>query len=559
MRATRAGRRLRTLGTGFSGRSGRLPLTAGLWALLLTAAAAQAPPAGPAGGVAAARQATVAALPAQPAEPAGFHAADYSYEARLQDLEARLYEQQQETESLRRALEATQASHANPAEGGAAPAEGGDGGYVIGSDLTMKANWKDGFEVTSANKDFRFHAGGRTQFDGVWFDSSDAFTGTGGVGDADAVNFRRARFRLDGTFYEVYDWVAEFDFVNSVNDNVGLQPGSEINGNIINVTAPTDLYWNIKEIPLIGNFRIGNVKEPIGMEHLTSSRYLDFMERSFLQDAFVGAFNNGFTPGMTIFNWTSNERATWALGAYKITSNVFEFNTGDGEYAVTGRATWTPWFDEPSHGRYLWHVGGAFSHRDLDEGRLRYRSRASLRNGPGALNPIFADTGFFLGDKQTILAAESALNLGPLLLQGEYMGSLCNDTRVGANNFGTVFVQGAYAQALYFLTGESRHYETRQGVFGRVVPNENAYLVRSPQGSIFGRGAWQLAARYDWLDLRDGGIDGGVLNDVTLGLNWFINPNMKVQWNYVWTHRNGPGGVVVGDIQGAGMRIAHDF
>lgn len=42
-----------------------------------------------------------------------------------------------------------------------------------------------------------------------------------------------------------------------------------------------------------------------------------------------------------------------------------------------------------------------------------------------------------------------------------------------------------------------------------------------------------MAVRWSYLDLRDGPIDGGVLEDLTLGLNWYLNKNTKFQLNYI--------------------------
>ncbi len=91
-----------------------------------------------------------------------------------------------------------------------------------------------------------------------------------------------------------------------------MQPTSDTFGNVIDVPAPTDLWIRTRELPIIGNLQIGNMKPPIGLEHVASSRYLDFMERAYNQDLFWGAFNNGFQPGITAYDNYADEK--WLLG-----------------------------------------------------------------------------------------------------------------------------------------------------------------------------------------------------------------------------------------------------
>ena len=50
--------------------------------------------------------------------------------------------------------------------------------------------------------------------------------------------------------------------------------------------TPTEVFVAQRNIPIIGNIRIGNQKEPFGFEQLMSVRFLNFMERSFNNDAF---------------------------------------------------------------------------------------------------------------------------------------------------------------------------------------------------------------------------------------------------------------------------------
>ena len=72
-------------------------------------------------------------------------------------------------------------------------------------------------------------------------------------------------------------------------------------------------------------------------------------------------------------------------------------------------------------------------------------------------------------------------------------------------------------------------------------------------------GAWQVGVRFSYLDLNDKAIQGGQVYDWTVGLNWFLNPNMKVQLNYILEHRDAPQDVVQGWINGVGVRAAYDF
>ncbi len=429
--------------------------------------------------------------------------------------------------------------------------------------LGMSGKWNNGIEFGSNNKAFKIHVGGRTQIDAVFWNNDASFNNTGGITNQDSVNFRRGRLRVDGTFYEIIDFAAEYDFVNQFNVVAG-SPVPE--NNFAAVPAITDLWVNFKEVPLIGNLKVGNFKDPIGMEHLTSSRFLEFMERSPIQDLYTGAFNNGFTPGIMATNTWAEENGTWATGFFKNNTNIFSNGMGDGEYNWTSRITCLPIYED--EGEVLIHLGISGSIRepnnnfDPTKESLRYRARPSLRNGaPSALNPNFVDTGNFFTTQQDLLGLELAGNYGSFSFQSELMNSWTQNTvpTVGpltGVNVGTGYVNTWYVEGLYFLTGEHREYEKKTGVFGRVKPDENFHWTK-------GTGAWQIGARYSRTDLKDTGIDGGQLQDVTLGLNWYLNPNMKIQTNYVWADgvppTIGPARGLNGTAHGVGTRLAIDF
>lgn len=423
--------------------------------------------------------------------------------------------------------------------------------------LGMNAKWNNGLELNSNDKAFKIHVGGRTQIDTVYWQNRESFNNTGGATDGDAVNFRRGRLRVDGTIYEIVEFAFEYDFTNQFNVNPGT-PTTESNSVV--VPAVTDAWVNFKEVPYVGNIKVGNIKDPIGMEHMTSSRFLEFMERSPIQDLFTGPFNNGFTPGIQINDTWDEEHGTWATGFFKNINNGFGNGYGDGEYEWASRFTYTPLYEED--GEYMIHLGLSGCIREPNNEQLRYRARPSLRNAaPGGLNPVFIDTTTFSATQQDVLGIELAGNYGSFSYQSEFMNSWSQDTTPGVGplagiNTGTAHVYTWYVEGLYFLTGEHREYERKQGVFGRVKPHENF-------GWCKGIGAWQVGARYSLTDLRDSGIDGGRLQDVTLGLNWYLNPNMKIQTNYVYSYGNAPliGAArgLDGAAHGVGTRLAIDF
>ena len=103
-------------------------------------------------------------------------------------------------------------------------------------------------------------------------------------------------------------------------------------------------------------------------------------------------------------------------------------------------------------------------------------------------------------------------------IQGEYIATEVKRE----NGFENAAFDGAYIYASWFLTGESRPYKAKKGKFGRVKPI-----------SKDGFGAWEVAMRYSTLDLNDGVITGGEMDNITFGLNWYANPNVRFMANYI--------------------------
>src|SRR5439155_13199923 len=98
--------------------------------------------------------------------------------------------------------------------------------------------------------------------------------------------------------------------------------------------------------------------------------------------------------------------------------------------------------------------------------------------------------------------------------QAEYCFATIYDATV-AGRTGDHSFNGGYVQVSYFLTGENRAYDRR---YGREAanyldgPTTPFWLLRRDGGGLTaGLGAWELAARYNYVNLNDGTVKGGVV------------------------------------------------
>ena len=159
------------------------------------------------------------------------------------------------------------------------------------------------------------------------------------------------------------------------------------------------------------------------------------------------------------------------------------------------------------------HLGLAVEYRELLNGS-GYRIRARPESG---LAPALLSTGS-LADVDSIvsLGIESAVLLGPLTLQGEYMRSFLQRD-AGRKD---VDFDGGYVQVSYVVTGERRRYSRSLGVVRGVKPRR-------------AWGAFEVAARFSTLDLNSDDVRGGRLRDWTVGVNWYLRENLRAMFNYV--------------------------
>ncbi len=371
----------------------------------------------------------------------------------------------------------------------------------------LRVYFKDGLKIVSPDKKFQYQIGGRIQTDVAFYAS-----GSSADRPENGAEFRRARLFLAGILYRRIQFKAQFDFAGQ--------------------TSFKDVYIGVTELPLVGNFIAGHFREPFSLEEMISSKYDTFME-----DSLMNALIPGRNLGLAFYGSALQGRATWAIGLFRPTGeNPPRIESDDGAN-LTLRLTGVPW--QQDAGRLV-HLGLSYSYSTPSESTFQFDSRPESN-----LADNFLDTGGVSAENAHRFGFETAAVWESLHVAAEYT-FLTVQRPAGLSD---VDLKGGYVSAGYFLTGERRPYKS--GVFRRVVPRRNVF-----EG---GRGAWELALRYSFLDLNDATVRGGEEEDVTAALNWYLNPHTRAMFNYVLADIEGAGGADFQPLHVFQLRFQIDF
>ena len=353
-----------------------------------------------------------------------------------------------------------------------------------------------------------------------------------------SVGIRRARLSMEGTVYKDTDYKFEYDFARA-----GMVGGT---GATVANTQNTSLAGGITDAFARYNFnkklsvKLGSFKEPLTLEDTTSDIQTSFIERSMAVNAFVdnlNIFKVGIGANYSADRWlvatalqTQGPGAMNGATSYVQPTVNSQSGAGNTSWELNGRVAGTPWMASPTQ---LLHVGGWGSYTSVNNNMT---GDGSLANGGVAFGTQMGNmdrtsilnTGN-LSASATQLAtaynrfgAETAVVLGPFSAQAEYL-----QTNVSGNGYSNNSMGGYYGYVTYFVTGESRNYVTKTGAFDRVKPKHNFDMKG-------GMGAWELLAGFDELNLKSGDkINGGSAELGKLGINWYFNPRVRLNTNYV--------------------------
>jgi phosphate-selective porin OprO/OprP len=366
---------------------------------------------------------------------------------------------------------------------------------------------------------FSMNIGGRLEIDAGAYDT------TGDLFEPDAtIKIRRALLDMTGMFRFVVpiDYKVEFGYI----------PGQ---------FYVNELYLLFPDLDYVGTLKVGFFKPPQGLDRITSSRDITFMEPASTLQALATGNEAGIQIGHPVFD----QRMTWNLGIFGNGDNFGEYGNASKNYGnVIGRLTWlaidhlNP--EHPQDNGFL-HFGVSANYQYSTTSTVRYRSRPE-----SYLPPYIIDTGEINASSASTFGLEAAWVGGPWTVQAEGF-----DTPVTSNVSGTLNFSGFYVLVSRFITDDSRAYNPTTAAFSRVIPHDDFQCGKS------GWGAVELGVRCSYTDLSDGTVSGGRLSMLGGELNWYLQPHLRWMFNAEYGHVTGS--PAHGDIWLIQTRLGIDF
>jgi phosphate-selective porin OprO/OprP len=291
------------------------------------------------------------------------------------------------------------------------------------------------------DQDYKLWYDIRVQTDGQFF-FNDEMNPIG-----DGFSIRRARFAVKANLTK--NWYGEID-INVSNGALELEDAI--------------IQYNFTNFLKGLNTRVGNFKEQFSMSQTASSRYLNFMERSMVVNAFAPSRHLG---------WDATYSAPWFLAAGGVffqeikdletltwvEDNNKDFGRDQG-YSLTGKLILQPFGDNKDYGI---HAAYAYSYRTpktsvdpAEYGTARY----STRSLSSINRKKYLDTDLIPQlDHEVRTNIELAAYVGGLGLQSE----IISNKTFRKNNLETLNFGGFYVQGSYLVFGGKQLYDKAQG------------------------------------------------------------------------------------------------
>lgn len=394
---------------------------------------------------------------------------------------------------------------------------------TAGSDLSGR--FRDGFTWESGDKENSISLNGRIHADYRQFDVNSGSGTTANAQDANTFDVRRAYIGVSGRI--AGDWTFE-----AVAD-------------VAQTSAPQlDVAWvnwgQYKEV----QFRAGQFKMPMVLEELTSSRFIDFTERSYVDQLAPakerGAMLHG-SPFTGVFYGL-------ALSNGNGKNNNETSSTADGKDVIARLGA--NFAEIIGNKDMVLHVAGAWSDGHEAQAATLPAARTEAR-GITFFSPTLA-TDY---DRERT-AAELSLAWNQFKVQSEWLTANFKTTAGAPIDRD---ISAYYGEVMWLITGEKYADAYRSGAYSSIKP------LRAYKKGTDGWGALEFGLRYSKYDAGDWPTVAGSSREadaVTVGLKWIPNTNTRVYLNYVMTEFDQPVNVVGGTTDkenGVNLRLALYF
>lgn len=270
--------------------------------------------------------------------------------------------------------------------------------------------------------------------------------------------------------------------------------------------------------------RAGNIQEAFSMDLLNSFKDLSLMNRAQVVNAFAPGHHLGLQGVYEDKQWLLaggvHFQKSMVLGNKENSDSNLQKGQNEG-YSLTGRAVWMPQNSSKEKGLHI-GVAASYATPKTDVGPDTPPKTVRYSQSESTINKIkFTDTGYITHvDNTWLMGAELAGYYGPWKFQAEYIQQDVNRN----NGFTDESFSGFYVQSSCLLFGGRQDYNNSRGAFNQPL--------------IGKKGDIELALRFDRLDMNGKVVKGGVSNQYTAGVNYYINENLKVQLNYYYITHN---------------------
>lgn len=388
------------------------------------------------------------------------------------------------------------------------------------------AKAKDATTATAGDKGFSLKKGdyelkikGLVQADSrIYLDDSAPRT-------SDTFQFRRIRPTFEGTLGKLIGFRLTPEFAGN-----GTGDSSSI----------VDAYIDVKLNPAY-TVRAGKVKGPVGLERLQSGGSIAFAERAFPTELAPNR-DIGVQLQGELFSSTLN----YTLGYYNGTADGRDVAVGDADNRkeVGARLFAEPFKNNPGFFQGLgFGIGATFGSKLQGAANAgasnnflpRYRTpgQNTFFQYRGAVTTGTLSTGVYADGDHTRISPQAYFYRNSFGLLAEYISSE-QDLHIDAAE-ASLKNEAYQIAASYVLTGEDAGF---RGVAKPIKP----FTVGAP-----GWGAFEVAARYGVLDIDDDAFPvfanpnsaATEAASYAVGVNWYLNSNLKVVLNYTDTRFDG--------------------